>query len=113
MEDSENDGDQGDGLVVNLSPKQLCFFVNNETMNGISSKGGINVGKNDNKISPATIRATAEAFREGIKPGTSTTMVICPACPGTGNPKLWVKAYRDAEKHAQGQSQVRVCLTQQ
>lgn len=106
--DMESNGDRGDGLVVNLTPTQMCWFVDNQSMNGVCNVNAINFKKNVNNVSPATIRATAASFREGVKAGTSTTMILCPAHPATGNPRLWLKAFCDAEQYIEGDTQVRL-----
>ena len=51
------------GMMVNISPQMLCWFVDNSSMNGPLDLDGTNYNKNDNSISPETVRATAEGFR--------------------------------------------------
>lgn len=94
------------GKVVNVSPEMLCWFVNNESMNGPVDGNGINYNKNDNNITPNTIRVTAEKFRSGVELGISTTMILCPAHPDTGDPRRFLEAYIKAESHATGEKQV-------
>lgn len=104
--DGERDRD-ADGCVVSLSPLRLCWFVDNSTMNGENSKKAVNFGKNGNHYSRSTVMATAAAFREGVQPGTSTVMLLCPSDRATGNPKLWLEAYSKARSDDQGQEQAR------
>lgn len=107
MIDGESDGDRTTGWVVNLPPPvRLCWFVDNDTMNGKNNQRAINFEKNDNNYSRSTVKRTAEAFREGVQSGTSTCMILCPSHPTTGNPRLWLEAYTKASSDAQGQNQV-------
>lgn len=105
MRDGESDGDRTDGLVVNLAPLRLCWFVDNSTMNGKNNKEANNFGKNDNYYSQSTVKRTAEAFRKGVQPGT-TRMILCPSDRTTGDPELWLEAFSKAGSDAQGQNQV-------
>ena len=95
------------GCTVELTPQQICWFVDNTSMNGGDSAKATNAGKNDNVISINTISATAESFRPGIVSGTSTAMMLCPANTATGNPRHFAEAYCAAEAQASGERQVR------
>jgi len=108
MGDDESGGDRAGGeWVVNIPPRKLCWFVDNDTMNGKNCTEAINFEKNGNNYSPSTVKRTAEAFLKGVHSGTSTHMILCPSQPATRNPKLWLQAYCRASFDAQGQNQVR------
>ncbi|CAM9825688.1 unnamed protein product [Sphacelaria rigidula] len=100
--------DGGDGLVVNLAPEQVCWFVDNTSLNGADKSAATNCGRNDDVISELTIRSTAESFRPGVKAGTSTAMILCPADPETGKAALFAGAYRKATSYAAGEKQTRM-----
>lgn len=102
-----SDGARTDRLVLNLTPEQVCWFVDNTTMNGGCDDNAINANKNGKLFSRNTIKATADAFRPGVISRASTTMILCPAKPATGEPKLFAEAYQKAASHAEGEKQVR------
>lgn len=99
-------GDGMNGLVVNLTPKQVCWFVDNTSLNGSDPALATNNGKNDNQMSPNTVRSIAEAFIPGVRVGTSTKMILCPADSDMGNAELFAQAYMKASSHAEGDKQV-------
>ncbi|CAN0108162.1 unnamed protein product, partial [Laminaria digitata] len=83
------------GCTCDRSPCELAWCIDNSTLNGENIGDSPHRDKNDNIMTEATIRRLAFDFSAGLTIAT-TSMLMCPASPEYGTPRLWLKVFLTA-----------------